>query len=129
MGRGGRQVSLRLRTAPTCQSWGAIRPPAAWTSSTTRFQPASARLAVEARDVGVVSEAGPVDPRPLGEDQAHLVLGAAAVVGGDLGRPTPPGEKARHRRHDDAVGERKRTDTKWSEKNVGTACGHVSMLR
>ena len=38
----GAQSAPWPREEPTCQSWGAIRPPAAWTSSTTFFHSGSA---------------------------------------------------------------------------------------
>src|SRR5690606_35933101 len=40
---------------------------------------------VEVRHIGVVAGGGPVDHRALGNDQAHFVLGATAVVGGHIG--------------------------------------------
>ena len=43
-GVGGRQGELALRSAPTCQSWGQIRPPTAFTALTTSAQRASASV-------------------------------------------------------------------------------------
>ena len=63
-GPGGCQVSLRLRTAPTCQSCGAITPPAAWTSSITRFHADNSFSPWKRGMFGSFSEAGRSTPVP-----------------------------------------------------------------
>ncbi len=63
-GPGGAQSCRWLRTAPTCQSCGAIRPPAACTASITRFQPASSASPWNFGMFGSFSEAGRATPVP-----------------------------------------------------------------
>ena len=76
-------------------------------------------LPVEERDVRLVARGRTVDHRPLGQDQADAVLGAAAVVRGHvLARHASGREAARHRRHHDAVGQRQRLVAERAEQDV-----------
>ncbi len=54
----GWNAGSRPGTAPTCQSWGAMTPPLACTSSITRFQPARASSPQNRGTLGSLLEAG-----------------------------------------------------------------------
>ena len=106
--------------APTCHSCGAIRPPAACTASITPFQAASSASPWKRGMFGIVERGGAGDAGALGDDQPDLGLGAAGVVGGDLGG----GDAARrlragHGGHDDAVGQIQALEVEGLEQGVG----------
>ena len=63
-----------MRTAPTCQSCGAIRPPSACTASVTSLPGRQLGLAVEAGNVGIVEAGGAGDAGAFGDDQPDLGL-------------------------------------------------------
>ncbi len=63
-GPAGAQSWLRLRTAPTCQSCGAMTPPAACTSSMTFFQAASSFSPWKRGMFGSLRDAGLATPVP-----------------------------------------------------------------
>jgi hypothetical protein len=81
-------------------------------------RPAGQRgLAMEVGYAGVVRRGGPVDDRALGDDEADVVLGASPVVRGDvLSRHAAGGERARHRRHHDAIAQPQAGDLDRFEK-------------
>jgi hypothetical protein len=83
------------------------------------------RFAVEKRDAGFVARGRTVDHGPFGQDQADLVLGPAAVIGGvGLAGDTLGRARARHRRHNDSVFEGERLDAERLEER-----GNVSHVR
>jgi hypothetical protein len=104
---------------PTCHSCGAIRPPAACTSSTTFFQAANSFSPWKRGMLASFSEAGAGHARALGDDQPDLVLGAAAVIGGDVvGGHAAGRERPGHRGHDHPVGQLQRLEFERLEQGV-----------
>ncbi len=75
---------------------------------------------VEVGDVGVVDSSLVIDRDAFGDDQSGAALSSSAVVVGNVAAGhTFDGVRARHRRHDYAVGQFERTDAERLEQRVG----------
>jgi hypothetical protein len=76
-------------------------------------------LTVETRDVGVVQRGVARDARALGDDQADLAFGAAAVIGGHVvGGHAAGRERPGHRRHHHPIGQFQRLEFERLEQGV-----------
>ena len=68
--------------------------------------PAVQRRAVKEGNAGLVARGGTIDHCSLGQDQSDTALGAATIIIGlQLAGHAIGGKTARHRRHDDTIGQ------------------------
>ena len=76
-------------------------------------------VAVEDRNIGVVTRGRPLHHRALGDDQPHAAFRPAAIIAGDIGGRDAIGrEGPRHGRHDDSVGQGQPLDGEGAKQGV-----------